>query len=74
MINVKNIKKIGISLALIFSVISPNYVFADEKLLSDSENIQVLLYEEALNLAIKESNDIKNVKLEKDSNTVPLSK
>ena len=68
----KNIKKIGISLALIFSVISPNYVFADEKLLSDSENIQVLLYEEALNLAIKESNDIKNVKLEKDSNTIKI--
>ncbi len=72
MINVKNIKKIGISLALIFSVISPNYVFADEKLLSDSQNIQVLLYEEALNLAIKESNDIKNVKLEKDSNTIKI--
>ena len=68
----KNIKKIGISLALIFSVISPNYVFADEKLLSDSQNIQVLLYEEALNLAIKESNDIKNVKLEKDSNTIKI--
>lgn len=72
MINMKNIKKIGISLALIFSVISPNYVFADEKLLSDSQNIQVLLYEEALNLAIKESNDIKNVKLEKDSNTIKI--
>ena len=68
----KKIKKIGISLAIVLSIITPNYVFANNDKIETSENLEFLSYEKAIKLAIDESNEIKNLKLEKDSNTIKI--
>ena len=68
----KKIKKIGISLAIVLSIITPNYVFANNDKIETSENLEFLSYERAIKFAIDESNEIKNLKLEKDSNTIKI--
>ncbi|WP_417204500.1 TolC family protein [Acetoanaerobium sticklandii] len=68
----KNITKIGISLVLIFSIVNPNFIYANKAEMPIAENLEILSYDEAIKLAFKENNDIKNLKLEKDSNTIKI--
>lgn len=66
------IKKVILSSVLAFSVMNPFAVYAD---VVKSETVQeptMLTYEKAVELAIKESNDLKNLKLDKESKTIKI--
>ena len=66
------IKKFILSSVLAFSVMNPFAVYAD---VVKSETVQeptILTYEKAVELAIKESNDLKNLKLDKESKTIKI--
>lgn len=73
MINLKlKIKEMVISTFMIFSVLNPLSVFAQSESIIQVQDANILTYEKALELAIKESNDLKNLKLEKESTTVKI--
>lgn len=66
------IKKVILSSVLAFSVMNPFAVYAE---VVKSEAVQeptMLTYEKAVELAIKESNDLKNMKLDKESETIKV--
>lgn len=61
------INNILVLLVLLFTVLSPVSVYAENL---QSINSETLSYEEALKMALKESKDLKNLKLEDESNSI----
>lgn len=56
-----------------FIIANPFQIFANDYEISDSNNANFLTYEDAVKMAIKESTEIKNSQLEKESNSKKIS-
>lgn len=67
-----NIKKIILSAFLTFTIVNPLSAFAEPNNLESVQASNLLTYERAVELAINESTDLKNLKLEKESTTVKI--
>ena len=71
MINLKfEIKKVLLPSIVALSIMNPLIVFAEANISEEIQENIVLTYEEALELGIKESNDLKQLELETDSATI----
>ena len=66
------IKKFILSSVLVFSVMNPFAVYAEVIKTEAVQEPTILTYEKAVELAIKESNDLKNLKLDKESKTIKI--
>ena len=66
------IKKFILSSVLVFSVMNPFAVYAEVIKTEAVQEPTMLTYEKAVELAIKESNDLKNLKLDKESKTIKI--
>lgn len=65
-----NFKKILISSCLTLLMINPLPIFAETNKVEETQETTMLTYDKAVELAIKESNDLKNLKLEHESTTI----
>ena len=73
MVDLKStIKKFILSSVLVFSVMNPFAVYAEVIKTEAVQEPTILTYEKAVELAIKESNDLKNLKLDKESKTIKI--
>ena len=73
MVDLKStIKKFILSSVLAFSVMNPFAVYAEVIKTEAVQEPTILTYEKAVELAIKESNDLKNLKLDKESKTIKI--
>ena len=73
MVDLKStIKKFILSSVLVFSVMNPFAVYAEVIKTEAVQEPTMLTYEKAVELAIKESNDLKNLKLDKESKTIKI--
>lgn len=65
-----NIKNIILSSCLTLLMINPLPIFAETNKVEETQETTMLTYDKAVELAIKESNDLKNLKLEHESTTI----
>ena len=66
------IKKVLLPSIIALSIMNPLIVFAETNTLPEIQENTLLTYEKAVELGISESNDLKQLKLEKDSTTVKI--
>lgn len=65
-----NIKKMILSSCMTMLILNPLSIFAETKEAEEVQENALLTYESAVEMAIKESNDLKNLKLENESTTI----
>ena len=65
-----NIKKMILSSCMTMLILNPLSIFAETKEAEEVQENSLLTYESAVEMAIKESNDLKNLKLENESTTI----